>query len=341
MSPPFRFSSKRGCEIISVMKIVLNNRGVALIVVILMVSVIIALTVEFNRSTRDELYGTANLSDGIRLYYIAKSAFYGAEALLSEDQNNYDALTENWARLELLSAQSESFFRKGSFQVLIEDEAGKIPINRLITGNAYNAPVKDLLIRLLSLPEFKLESGRVVEIVDAIKDWLDKDDEVTGLGAESSYYRGLATPYVSKNGFLDCIDDLLMVRGVTRELFYGTKDTPALRQCLTVYGEGAININTAPKQVLRALSPDLSVENAARMDVYRRTEGNDLSDVNWYRKIAGLQGINMSYSLLTVKSSYFTIISTGMLGKMKQTVTGSVRRGQERGSAELLSWNVE
>ena len=77
------------------------------------------------------------------------------------------------------------------------------------------------------------------------------------------------------------------------------------------------------------------------MDVYRRTEGNDLADVNWYRKIPGLQGINMSYSLLSVKSSYFTIISTGMLGKMKQTVTGSVKKGQERGSAELLSWNVE
>jgi general secretion pathway protein K len=318
-----------------------NNRGVALIVVLLMVSVIIALTVEFNRSTRDGLYGTANLSDGIRLYYVAKSGFYGGEALLTEDQNNFDALTEMWARLELLSAQSEAFFRQGSFQVVIEDETGKIPINKLITGNAYNPPVKDLLVRLLRLPEFKLEPARVSEIVDAIKDWLDKDEEVTGLGVEGSYYRSLANPYAAKNGFLDCIDELLMVKGVTKELYYGTKETPALKGCLTVYGEGAININTAPKLVLRALSPDVSAENADRMDVYRRTEGNDLADVNWYRKLPGLQGINMSYSLLTVKSSYFTVISTGILGKMKQTVTGSIKRGQERGSAELLSWNVE
>ena len=341
LPPPLRYNHKRENEIITTMSNIFNNRGVALIVVILMVSVIIALTVEFNRSTRDGLYGTANLSDGIRLYYVAKSGFNGGQALLSEDQNNFDALTETWARLELLSAQSEGFFRQGSFQVLIEDEAGKIPINKLIAGNAYNAPVKDLLVRLLSLPEFKLEAGRVSEIVDAIKDWLDKDDEVTGLGAEGSYYRSLANPYAAKNGFLDCIDELLMVRGVTKELYYGTKETPALKECLTVYGEGAININTAPKLVLRALSPDLSVENIAKMDIYRRTEGNDLADVNWYRRIPGLQGINMSYSLLTVKSSYFTVISTGMLGKMKQTVTGTIKRGQERGAAELISWNVE
>lgn len=323
------------------MKNIFNNRGVALVVVILMVSVIIALTVEFNRSTRDGLYSTANLSDGIRLYYVAKSGFYGGQALLTEDQNNFDALTEQWARLELLSAQSEAFFRQGSFQVLIVDEAGKIPINKLIAGNAYNQPVKDLLVRLLSLPEFKLEPGRINEIVDAIKDWLDKDDEVTGLGAESFYYRSLATPYAVRNGFLDCIDELLMVRGISKELYYGTKETPALKDCLTVYGDGAININTAPKLVLRALTPDLTADNAARMDVYRRMEGNNLADVNWYRRIPELQGMNMSYSLLTVKSSYFTIISTGLLGNMKQTVTGSVRRGQERGAAELLSWNVE
>jgi general secretion pathway protein K len=323
------------------MKNLCNDRGIALVVVILMVSVIIALTVEFNRSTRDGLYGTANLSDGIRLYYVAKSGFNGGEALLTADLNNYDALTEQWARLELLSAQSESFFQKGSFQVVIEDETGKIPINKLITGNAYNQPVKDLLVRLLSQPEFKLEPGRIGEIVDAIKDWLDKDDEVTGLGAESSYYRSLATPYAAKNGFLDCIDELLMVKGVTKELYYGTKETPGLKNCLTVYGEGAININTAPKLVLRALSPDVSVDNAARMDAYRRTEGNDLADVSWYRKIPGLQGMNMNYSVLAVKSSYFTVVSTGVLGKMKQTVTGTIKRGLGPGSAELLSWNVE
>ena len=323
------------------MKNIFNNRGVALIVVILMVSVIIALTVEFNRSTRDGLYGTANLSDGIRLYYVAKSGFYGGEALLTADQNNFDALNENWARLELLSAQSEAFFRQGSFRVMIQDEAGKIPINKLIIGNTYNVPVKDLLIRLLSLPEFKLEPGRVSEIVDAIKDWLDKDDEVTGLGAENSYYRSLATPYACQNGFLNCIDELLMVKGVTKELYYGTKETPALKEYLSVYGDGAININTAPKLLLRALAPDLSVENAERMDVYRRMDGNDLADINWYRKIPGLQGITMSYSLLSVRSSYFTIISTGTLGKMKQTVTGSIKRGQERGAAELLAWNIE
>lgn len=328
-------------------KIISSNRGVALIVVILMVSVIVALTVDFNRSTRDGLYGTANLSDGIRLYYIAKSGFSGGEALLMQDQNNFDALTEDWAKAELISAQSEGFFRKGSFQVRIEDETGKIPINRLIEGNNFNPPVKDLLFRLLSLPEFKLSQSQVAEILDSLKDWLDKDDEATGSGAESAYYQRLDNPYSAKNGFLDCIDELLMIKGVTKELFYGAKETPALKDCLTVHpnpksGDGAININTAPKLVLRALSKDMTAEMADQMDKYRRTEKNDLSNSNWYLKLPVMQGVNMNYGPLSVRSSYYTITSTGVFGSMKETVTGTIRKGQGLGApADLLSWDAQ
>ncbi len=312
----------------------------ALILVVLMVSVMIALTVEFSRSTRDGLYGTANLSDGIKLFYVANSGFYGGEALLAQDRNNFDALTEDWAKTELLSMQSEGYFHQGSFKVLIGDEQGKIPVNKLITGNGYNVPVKDLLVRLLSLPEFKLGPDKANAIVDAIKDWLDQDDVVTGQGAETSYYRSLDPPYSAKNGFLDCIEELLMVKGITKELYNGTEDTPALKDCLTVYGDGTININTAPLMVLRALSPDITPEMAARMDEYRRVGNNDLADVNWYRKVQGMQSINMSYGSLSVRSNYYTIISTGMFGKMKETVVGTVRKSQA-GTVDLLSWNVE
>ena len=322
-------------------RIISDNRGIALIAVILMVSVIVALTVDFNRAIRNELYDTANLSDGIKLYYVAKSGFYGAEALLAEDKNNFDALTEDWAKVEHLLFDKEIFSGGGSFRLRIEDEMGKVPINKLVSGNAYNPLIKNMLIRLLSLPEFNLEQGKVNEIVDAIKDWLDEDDEITSEGVESSYYQSLAKPYSSKNGHLDCIDELLMIKGITKELYYGTKETPALERCLTIYGDGKVNINTAPKLVLRALSKDISAEIAEKMDKYRNSEGNDLADVNWYRKMAGLSAGSIDSGLIAVKSEYFTIASTGFLGNMKENVMGAVKREPERETVKLLSWKIE
>ncbi|MDP2725884.1 MAG: type II secretion system protein GspK, partial [Syntrophales bacterium] len=270
----------------------------------------------------------------------------GGEALLMQDANNFDALTEDWAKMELLSQQSEAYFRQGSFLVRIEDETGKIPVNKMVAAGAAkdvlknDSSVKGLLIRLLRLPDFKLDDDRVYEIVDSIQDWLDKDDEVTVGGGENSYYRTLGKAYSCKNGLLDCMDELLMIKGVSEELYFGTKETPALKDFLTIYGEGTININTAPKLVLRALSSDISADIAENMDGYRKAEGNNLANREWYKNVKGLEKSVINVPL-SVKSSYFTVISMGILGKMRETVTGTVKKGQERGAAELLSWNVE
>ena len=82
-------------------RILSNNRGVALILVIMITGVIVALTLQFNLLSRSEVYEAVNLRDEIRLSYIAKSGFYGAEALLMEDTNAFDSLNEEWAKVEL------------------------------------------------------------------------------------------------------------------------------------------------------------------------------------------------------------------------------------------------
>src|SRR5450759_4485934 len=115
-----------------------NNRGIALITVILIISILVAVAIELNRSTRAAIYDAANLSDGIKLTYIAKSGFYGAAALLTNYNNNYDTLRDNWAKTEILSVQSKTLFTDGSFIATVEDEAGKIPLNKLVNGNEYN-----------------------------------------------------------------------------------------------------------------------------------------------------------------------------------------------------------
>jgi hypothetical protein len=54
-----------------------TSRG-CLITVILIIVILIAVVIELNRSSRADIYDAANLSDGIKLSYIAKSGFYGA-----------------------------------------------------------------------------------------------------------------------------------------------------------------------------------------------------------------------------------------------------------------------
>lgn len=68
---------------------------------------------------------------------------------------------------------------------------------------------------LLALP------GMTEEVADSILDYLDDDDEPRAYGAESEYYLSLPSPYEPKNGPLDSVEELLLVKGVTPWMLFG------------------------------------------------------------------------------------------------------------------------
>jgi general secretion pathway protein K len=241
----------------------------------------------------------------------------------------------------MIALKSEGFFDNASFRLLIEDEGGRISINRLISGSGYNPLIRDLLLRLLTGPHFRLEQTKAMDLLDAIKDWIDTDDEVTGAGAEGAFYARLERPYAVKNAPLDCIEELLMVKGMTHSLFYGAAESPGLVQCLTAFGDGRININTAPKPVLRALAVEMTDDEVDRLDKYRRDQRNDLADLVWYQKIPRSSGITIPTGLIVVRSDTFRITAVGLQGRMTERITGVVKRETDRRKLKLLSWKVE
>ncbi|HLZ20315.1 MAG TPA: hypothetical protein VKO67_11900 [Smithellaceae bacterium] len=326
-----------------VKKILRSKSGIALITVILILSILVAAALELNRASRADVYDAANVSDAVKLYYIAKSGFYGAAALLANSKNEYDTLRDDWAHAEILSAQSKSFFPNGQFVVRIDDEQGKVPLQRLVHDGAVDENVRGLLLRLLKLPEFKLEGHKAEEMVDSIIDWIDENSDVTGQGAESSYYQSLPQPYTAKNAPLDCIEELLMIKGITREIYMRTSEKPGLAQFVTIYGSGAVNPSTAQKMILRALDERITAELADRMDEYRKAKGNNLSSVEWYKKVTGMEAITIKPELITmVKSSHFKIYSTGTADKMEQHITGVIKRPRElREPVSIVSWRQE
>jgi len=322
-------------------KILLNDRGVALVLVILMISIIIAITLQLNMSSRSEIYEAANLGDGVRATYVAKSGFYAGEALLHEDKNSFDSLNEDWAKAEMFSAGSGSLFDGEYFRLNIEDESGKISINSLVKNQGYNDGIKKLLKRFLSLPEFNLDEQQVGDIVDAIKDWIDEDDETTGFGAENMYYRGLEKPYACKNAPLDCIEELLMIKGITEDLHYGAGETPGIAKYLTLHGKGKININTAPNLILKALSDEITDEMISNMDEFRRDEENDLSKSTWHKDISGMKNIPIDSKLITAKSDIFRITSTGYMNDISKRVSGVIERHIDGRAVKILSWRAD
>jgi type II secretory pathway component PulK len=132
---------------------------------------------------------------------------------------------------------SEQAFTEIPFVII--DEERKININKA------DMQVLERLVKIV------LGYGDIgaQELAAAIVDWRDKDSVLSlpSGSAEDFYYTSLPYPYECKDADFDCLAELLLVKGVTREAF------EKLRDYLTVYGDGLININTAPWEVLLAL----------------------------------------------------------------------------------------
>jgi len=322
-------------------RLIRDNEGMALILTILIISLIVALTLQFNRSMRSNLQAAVNLRDGIKLGCIARSGFNGALAVLHEDTSsgNVDTLREDWAHTKLFSESSQSLFNEGRFIVEITDLSGKIQLSKLIDkdGN-YNNTQKSLFMRFLKSPEFGLDPEEVENIVDAIKDWIDTDNETTRFGAENAYYQTLEKSYPCKNAPIEFLEELLFVRGITKELLYGSGEKPGISQYLSPHDNGKININTANILILRSLSDDIDQERAEDMVAYRENEDNDMSDLKWYKNVPGMADVSIPDSLLTTSSIYFEITSEGFKGSMSKKIEAVVERKEK--TLQILSWKI-
>ena len=94
----------------------------------------------------------------------------------------------------------------------LTDESGKLNLNAF---SAWELEAEQARDSLMAIP------GMTIEIADAILDWIDEDEELREFGAENEYYTALSQPYSAKNGKLESIDELMLVRGITPELMYG------------------------------------------------------------------------------------------------------------------------
>ena len=135
-------------------------------------------------------------------------AFYNVTVAIDQDDS------QNIGRFTIVSPGVDEEGRPEGFRYGLVDESSRLNLNVLPIIDNY-PPGGTARQLLMALPEMN------EEIADSILDWLDEDDEPRDFGVEGEYYEGLPTPYPCKNGPMDSLDELLLVRGVTPQLLFG------------------------------------------------------------------------------------------------------------------------
>ncbi len=349
-----------------------NNRGIALLITIMIITLLVAATLELNRRARSALISTAATRDRLTLLHMASSGINAAMAMLVKDKtdSDSDSLQEDWADPEKTSELLLDIpFEDGNVTLKISDELGRIQVNALVkfpgTRN-FNKPQKimwDRMLRFLISQDESFENIEPSTIINSVKDWLDSgdDDLITGLnGAESDYYQDLDPPYSCRNGPFSHIGELALVRGITPDLFYGVSETHGISRYTTIYGmsdagggtftyEGKININTAELPVIVAILPSENEDLAQEICDFRQETSDsnyihDLSSPTWYKNVPGCGDITIDPELIITSSDLFRIESAATLHEMKISITAIVQREKDKKTGKwkcgVLSWEM-
>jgi general secretion pathway protein K len=128
-------------------------------------------------------------------------------------------------------------FGDALLKIVVEDEHGKIPINRLN---------EDQVRQMFEVAG--LSGNRLDQLVDAFNDWQDEDDDRRPNGAEAPDYVSLGIK--PRNGDIETVGEIALIKGMDKPLF--DKLAPALT---IFYGEsGAFSVENAQPLALEVLS---------------------------------------------------------------------------------------
>ena len=250
-----------------------GNEGIVLIVVLWIMTALAVLTLSFTRESRIEIMTAYNARSMEKAYYVARAGMEHTiyqivqRRMASSRSTAMSAVNEETDPDPVDVGLVSGSFDGGFWQVNVRDESGKLNINTVS---------EQQLGALILAAGIEDPDARV--LIDSILDWRDTDSTIRSDGAETDYYESLDPPYKAKNGRFEAVEELLLVRGMTRDYFYGkpvrsgdgtVEYKYGLSRFLTVYStRDQVNVNHAALPVLLSI-PGMPPE-AAQMIYERR-----------------------------------------------------------------------
>lgn len=305
-----------------------DERGIALLLALLVLALLVALILEFDAEARREYREAAAFRDNFKARMLTRAAVQAARAVLQQDYFRdrqtgvfFDGPTDLWA----LPIKNYAI-GDGLLSAQIEDEQGKLNVNDFAAAAGNDADKLKKLQRMKRLFELLQLSP---DLVDAMVDWVDQDDRPEPAGAESLYYQSQKPPYRAANVPLETLGDLRLIKGFTPEII------DKLSRYLTVYpdaGQIPVNLNTADPLVIQALDPRITQTMAMEIVQGRPYKTKvDLDRVGSFQQIG--QAMRNDYE---IRSDYFLARLMITVNETTKSAVAVLRRDRNRGESSVL-----
>ena len=289
-----------------------SERGFALIITLLITAVIVGLVVEVIYRVYLSSARVGNFTNSQKASILARAGIDLTQAGLGELMKVEPHKTMDEGGWSFSNREEDSVVT-----ITVFDELGRVS-TRVVYPNTgvQNDKVYATYTRLLDILE------QDDSLTDTLADWIDGDDEPRPGGGEGiDYYQRLPHPYLPKNNYLETGEELLMVKGYTPEIF------ETIAPFITAYSNnGLININTAGREVIMALSEEITEDLAQGVIDFRNdTPFKDKSDI---MQVPGFETIGFTLQdRIAVDSTIFRIFSVARTGDAVREVEAVIQVG--------------
>ena len=327
-----------------------NHRAFAVIIALIAVTILTLLAGAFAYAMKIETRLAANTNDDEQFYWIGRGGVERACWWLALEGNQpFSSKLQYWAggpgegpeTNGPLAGESLANFQigEGTVSLTMTELESKININSA-----------DSPLLQQTLTAMGADANAISVVSDSILDWIDPDDNTRPAGAESDYYLGLVPSYNAKNAPIDNLDELQLVKGVTRDMFYGGSSAAAttplpehqlgfghapgqepnyafgLRDVFTPFSTGRINLLTADDNVLQLIP---GIDNSAAQDIETARDSDPpIRNVPGLLAAAGLNPavIGQIQSYTSIQGSTYEVHATATIGQLSHEYTAVLFR---------------
>ena len=288
-----------------------KTSGYVLIMVLVMSTLLVSVTSEFIVEIHTSISYMKKFDSATQAGYLAKSGVKIATFILNASNSsmastftgkptnrNVDSYESLWA-MDFPEIPVEI----GTVKMEIGDENSKINVN------AFANKFTNMTQYYYMAQMFFINMGLLPDFADVIHDWVDPDEDRMPYGAESSYYESLTPPYSVKNNSMDSIDELMLLKGFTPEVYYGLATADKIKETGLVKnnkGGSGLTLDSLLKAAddskdekdakdkkdgtrdifeKTTETREIGKESSLRLDDYFRVHGNNTDFVHEHNKI--------------------------------------------------------
>lgn len=292
-----------------------SNTGSALLTALFIMTLVAIVATAMSTKTQLDIYRTKLIITHDKLYLATQAVTFWAMGELNNSKNKF-IKAQAQGVVSLYPPNMANIAPSVTLSGAIYDLQARYNLNNLTNRKAMMG-----FVNLIGATQTQLAESEKTQLTLAVSDWITSYDLARGKDNYLSYYTSQKPPYYPSHQLMSSQSELRLVKDVSAPLYL------ALEPFICALPEStAINLNTAPKQVLKSLSTAMNDSQLNELLSARKEKG--IKDLKAIAEL--LKKLDIPNEQITLESGYFLSVASANSDNIHLTVYTVFKRSRDK-----------